>query len=115
MACVSRRLGQEWAIGIHGTTGAGGSGPDKQCAAACSQAAFVVKQGVRTGRNVGSFARHRCPVTKLPPPCLPACLQVFTPAHKKEALRYLHNHQNADGGFGLHIEGGSTMFGTGLK
>eukprot|EP00198_Chlamydomonas_reinhardtii_P000539 XP_001689874.1 cycloartenol synthase [Chlamydomonas reinhardtii] len=41
--------------------------------------------------------------------------QIFSPAHKKEALRYLHNHQNEDGGFGLHIEGGSTMFGTGLN
>lgn len=41
--------------------------------------------------------------------------QVFTPQHKAEALRYLTNHQNADGGFGLHIEGESTMFGTGLK
>jgi hypothetical protein len=42
-------------------------------------------------------------------------VQVFSAEHKKEALRYLENHQNADGGFGLHIEGGSTMFGTGLK
>ncbi|GFR46984.1 hypothetical protein Agub_g8636 [Astrephomene gubernaculifera] len=41
--------------------------------------------------------------------------EVFTPAHKQEALRYLTNHQNPDGGFGLHIEGGSTMFGTGLN
>ncbi|EFJ43592.1 hypothetical protein VOLCADRAFT_96220 [Volvox carteri f. nagariensis] len=41
--------------------------------------------------------------------------QVFTPHHKQEALRYLANHQNDDGGFGLHIEGGSTMFGTGLN
>jgi cycloartenol synthase len=30
-------------------------------------------------------------------------------------VRYLHNHQNSDGGFGLHIEGGSTMFGTALR
>jgi cycloartenol synthase len=29
--------------------------------------------------------------------------------------RYLVNHQNADGGFGLHIEGHSTMFGTALR
>ncbi|KAF6266299.1 cycloartenol synthase [Scenedesmus sp. NREL 46B-D3] len=32
-----------------------------------------------------------------------------------EMVRYLHNHQNRDGGFGLHIEGGSTMFGTALS
>eukprot|EP00892_Ulva_mutabilis_P003932 jgi/Ulvmu1/1910/UM012_0069.1 len=43
------------------------------------------------------------------------CLdKVFSPAHKREVLRYLRNHQNEDGGFGLHIEGSSTMFGTGL-
>lgn len=30
-------------------------------------------------------------------------------------VRYLRNHQNADGGFGLHIEGHSTMFGTALR
>ena len=41
--------------------------------------------------------------------------QVFSPAHKQEALRYLRNHQNKDGGFGLHIEGGSTMFGTSMR
>lgn len=35
--------------------------------------------------------------------------------HKAEMLRYLRNHQNADGGYGLHIEGASTMFGTALR
>ena len=35
--------------------------------------------------------------------------------HRREMLRYLANHQNQDGGFGLHIEGGSTMFGTVLS
>jgi hypothetical protein len=30
-------------------------------------------------------------------------------------VRYLRNHQNADGGYGLHIEGSSTMFGTALS
>jgi hypothetical protein len=30
-------------------------------------------------------------------------------------VRYLRNHQNADGGYGLHIEGTSTMFGTALN
>lgn len=41
-----------------------------------------------------------------------------TPFHdqvKKEMLRYLRNHQNEDGGFGLHIEHHSTMFGTALN
>lgn len=40
---------------------------------------------------------------------------VYSAEHKKETLRYLANHQNEDGGWGLHIEGGSTMFGTALK
>ncbi|GAB4850351.1 hypothetical protein Ancab_029653 [Ancistrocladus abbreviatus] len=40
---------------------------------------------------------------------------VFTSEHKKEILRYMYNHQNKDGGWGLHIEGHSTMFGTALN
>ena len=40
---------------------------------------------------------------------------VLGPNHRVEMLRYLRNHQNPDGGFGLHIEGHSTMFGTALK
>jgi cycloartenol synthase len=40
---------------------------------------------------------------------------VLSPKHKEEMLTYLLNHQNVDGGFGLHIEGHSTMFGTGLR
>ena len=35
--------------------------------------------------------------------------------HRYEMLRYLRNHQNADGGTGLHVEGHSTMFGTSLN
>ncbi|GLT97442.1 hypothetical protein SLE2022_150070 [Rubroshorea leprosula] len=35
--------------------------------------------------------------------------------HKKEMCRYLYNHQNRDGGWGLHIEGQSTMFGSVLS
>ncbi|GER49888.1 cycloartenol synthase [Striga asiatica] len=35
--------------------------------------------------------------------------------HKKEMCRYLYNHQNLDGGWGLHIEGHSTMFCTALN
>ncbi|CAM8982019.1 unnamed protein product [Rhodiola kirilowii] len=34
--------------------------------------------------------------------------------HQKEIMRYFYNHQNEDGGWGLHIEGHSTMFGTAL-
>lgn len=34
---------------------------------------------------------------------------------KSEMMRYLRNHQNEDGGFGLHIEHHSTMFGTALN
>ena len=40
---------------------------------------------------------------------------VLGPQHRHEMVRYLVNHQNGDGGYGLHIEGGSTMFGTALK
>ncbi|KAK9931606.1 hypothetical protein M0R45_018878 [Rubus argutus] len=35
--------------------------------------------------------------------------------HRKEICRYLYNHQNKDGGWGLHIEGPSTMFCTALS
>ncbi|XP_044488661.1 beta-amyrin synthase-like [Mangifera indica] len=35
---------------------------------------------------------------------------VFPAEHKKEILRYIYYHQNEDGGWGLHIEGHSTMF-----
>ncbi|KAL2319863.1 hypothetical protein Fmac_028832 [Flemingia macrophylla] len=40
---------------------------------------------------------------------------VLGPEHKKEILRYLYNHQNEDGGWGFHIEGDSTMFGSALS
>ncbi|XVF19107.1 hypothetical protein REPUB_Repub11eG0081500 [Reevesia pubescens] len=40
---------------------------------------------------------------------------VLSEEHKKEMCRYLYNHQNEDGGWGLHIEGPSTMFGTVLS
>jgi len=39
----------------------------------------------------------------------------LSPHHHREMRRYLENHQNEDGGFGLHIEGHSTMFGTVLS
>ncbi|PIN04945.1 Oxidosqualene-lanosterol cyclase [Handroanthus impetiginosus] len=35
--------------------------------------------------------------------------------HQKEIRRYLYNHQNVDGGWGLHIEGRSSMFCTALN
>ena len=41
--------------------------------------------------------------------------EVLSPQHQIEMLRYLRNHQNRDGGYGLHIEGQSTMFGTALR
>ena len=41
--------------------------------------------------------------------------KVLSPQHKMEMLRYLCNHQLQDGGYGLHIEGHSTMFGTALR
>ncbi|KAK1408583.1 hypothetical protein QVD17_40483 [Tagetes erecta] len=40
---------------------------------------------------------------------------VFPAEHRKEILRYLYCHQNKDGGWGLHMEGHSTMFGTSLS
>ncbi|XP_062158466.1 lupeol synthase-like isoform X5 [Alnus glutinosa] len=40
---------------------------------------------------------------------------IFSPEHQKELLRYLYNHQNEDGGWGFHIEGHSTMFGSALS
>ncbi|KAK1317213.1 Cycloartenol synthase [Acorus calamus] len=40
---------------------------------------------------------------------------VLSPEHRREMRRYLCNHQNEDGGWGLHIEGHSTMFGTGMS
>ncbi|KAJ8564526.1 hypothetical protein K7X08_000986 [Anisodus acutangulus] len=40
---------------------------------------------------------------------------VLSEEHQKEILRYLYNHQNRDGGWGLHIEGHSTMFCTALN
>ncbi|XP_074308924.1 cycloartenol synthase 2 [Silene latifolia] len=39
---------------------------------------------------------------------------VLSKEHQREMCRYLYNHQNKDGGWGLHIEGHSTMFGTAL-
>ncbi|KAH7298679.1 hypothetical protein KP509_25G053900 [Ceratopteris richardii] len=40
---------------------------------------------------------------------------VLSKSHKDEMIRYLYNHQNKDGGWGLHIEGHSTMFGSVLS
>ncbi|KAL1098774.1 hypothetical protein V6Z11_D05G120700 [Gossypium hirsutum] len=40
---------------------------------------------------------------------------VLSKEHQYEICRYLYNHQNRDGGWGLHIEGPSTMFGTVLN
>ncbi|XP_027117731.2 lupeol synthase-like [Coffea arabica] len=37
---------------------------------------------------------------------------VLSPEHQKEIVRYLYNHQNEDGGWGLQIEGHSTVFGS---
>ncbi|CAJ1951641.1 unnamed protein product [Sphenostylis stenocarpa] len=40
---------------------------------------------------------------------------VLTREHQSEMRRYLMNHQNEDGGWGLHIEGHSIMFSTALN
>ncbi|KAI9115817.1 hypothetical protein K1719_013486 [Acacia pycnantha] len=41
--------------------------------------------------------------------------RVLAKEYCKEILRFLYNHQNEDGGWGLHIEGHSTMFCTALS
>ncbi|KAK1571464.1 hypothetical protein Q3G72_017619 [Acer saccharum] len=42
-------------------------------------------------------------------------LNIVCPAeHRKEMLRYIYNHQNEDGGWGLHIEGHSTLLASNL-
>ncbi|KAJ6794943.1 cycloartenol synthase 2-like [Iris pallida] len=40
---------------------------------------------------------------------------VLSGEHKREICRYVYNHQNEDGGWPLHIEGPSTMFGSVLQ
>ncbi|EYU25764.1 hypothetical protein ABFS82_10G074300 [Erythranthe guttata] len=40
---------------------------------------------------------------------------VLSPEHRKEIIRYIYNHQNEDGGWGIHIEGHSTIFGSVLS
>ncbi|RDX88158.1 Beta-amyrin synthase, partial [Mucuna pruriens] len=40
---------------------------------------------------------------------------IFPKVYRKEILRYTYYHQNEDGGWGLHIEGHSTMFSTVLN
>eukprot|EP00899_Mesostigma_viride_P028010 jgi/Mesvir1/8394/Mv12638-RA.1 len=44
-----------------------------------------------------------------------ALRQVLSEHHIREMRRYLFAHQNRDGGWGLHIEGHSTMFGSVLS
>ncbi|KAG2725903.1 hypothetical protein I3760_01G087900 [Carya illinoinensis] len=46
---------------------------------------------------------------------LPLLVMLFPTEHQKEILRYIYCHQNEDGGWGLHIEGHSTMFCTTLS
>ncbi|KAK2978538.1 hypothetical protein RJ640_018233 [Escallonia rubra] len=65
-------------------------------------------------------AENAGPLFFLPP--LVMCLYitghlntVFPSEHRKEILRYIYCHQNEDGGWGLHIEGHSTMFCTALS
>ncbi|KAK9269745.1 hypothetical protein L1049_001523 [Liquidambar formosana] len=39
---------------------------------------------------------------------------ILSAEHQKEIIRYIYNHQNEDGGWGFHIEGHSTMFGSAM-
>ncbi|RZB65798.1 cycloartenol synthase-like [Glycine soja] len=41
--------------------------------------------------------------------------EILTPEHQSEIRRYLFNHQNEDGGWGMHIEGSSIMFTSALN
>ncbi|XP_062110953.1 beta-amyrin synthase-like [Humulus lupulus] len=65
-------------------------------------------------------AENAGPLFFLPP--LVMCLYItghlntiFPAEYRKEILRYMYYHQNKDGGWGLHIEGHSTMFCTALN
>ncbi|KAM6579674.1 hypothetical protein CsatA_003448 [Cannabis sativa] len=65
-------------------------------------------------------AENAGPLFFLPP--LVMCLYItghlniiLSPEHCKEILRYIYYHQNEDGGWGLHVEGESTMFSTVLN
>ncbi|KAL0725781.1 hypothetical protein Bca4012_040380 [Brassica carinata] len=65
-------------------------------------------------------AENAGPLFFLPP--LVFCLfvtghfhEIITKEHRREILRYIYCHQNEDGGWGLHIEGHSTMFCTTLN
>ncbi|XP_010539598.1 PREDICTED: camelliol C synthase-like isoform X1 [Tarenaya hassleriana] len=65
-------------------------------------------------------AENAGPLFPLPP--LVFCLyitgvldEIFSAEHRKQALWYIYCHQNEDGGWGLHIEGHSTMFCTTLN
>ncbi|XP_052194608.1 lupeol synthase-like [Diospyros lotus] len=40
---------------------------------------------------------------------------VLSTEHQKEIIRYIYNHQNEDGGWGFHIEGHSSLFGSCLN
>ncbi|CAF1860873.1 unnamed protein product [Brassica napus] len=41
--------------------------------------------------------------------------KIFSQEHRKEMLRYMYNHQNEDGGWGIHVESHSFMFSTVLN
>ncbi|GLT53534.1 hypothetical protein SLA2020_267990 [Shorea laevis] len=62
-------------------------------------------------------AENTCGIYALP--CMVICLYimghldtVFSAEHRKEILRYIYNQQREDGGWGLHLEGHSSMFST---
>ncbi|XP_052198230.1 lupeol synthase-like [Diospyros lotus] len=40
---------------------------------------------------------------------------ILSAEHQKEIIRYIYNHQNEDGGWGIHIEGHSSVFGSCLS
>jgi len=85
--------------------------------AACAQCGFCVLNQADDGHWPGDYGG---PMFLMPGMLIALYVSgklgaVLGPQHRHEMVRYLVNHQNGDGGYGLHIEGGSTMFGTALK
>nr|GME07754.1 dammarenediol II synthase-like [Ipomoea batatas] len=65
-------------------------------------------------------AQNSGPLFFTPPLMIALCISgaidtILTSEHKKELVRYIYNHQNEDGGWGLYIDGHSTMIGSALN
>ncbi|XP_057764021.1 dammarenediol II synthase-like [Salvia miltiorrhiza] len=88
-------------------------------------ATTAVKKALRVNRAVQASdghwpAENAGPLFFTPPLLISLYIsgtlnKVLTPAHIKELIRYIYNHQNEDGGWGFYIEGHSTMIGSALS